>query len=366
METSVESIALYDLLDEFGLMEDVGPFLLSDAGGNTLHHLVRLGTAGVKRCGVAESTATRLIAAAKSKIDAELMLKDLLDDFGLLDDVGPFLLSDAGGNTLHHLVRLGATGVKRCGVTGDTATRLIAAAKRIIAASPAVMLADDSTALASSPATFSGKAGLLLEARCPPRIPEWKQELSTGDPPNSRTCWIFRGSCLNWLWCFAALQTNKDLAAAAAAAGYKELFFGVPGWVACVWAAAGAGGKDKEGIPHFQPCCLLFSVQLSRLRRALPLGQGLEAFLSGWAMGHGSRVFVASRAPFASELTGDFGSSGALCFLRGRMFLALGFVALRGDCVACRICLGHEHICLPDVAAAFFTHYPLFWLLPPF
>ncbi len=96
-------------------------------------------------------------------------------------------------------------------------------------------------------------------------------------------------SSLTWLWCFAALLTNKD-PAAAAAAGYKELFFGVPGWVACVWAAAGAGGKDKEGIPHFQPCCLLFSVQLSRLRRALPLGQGLEAVLSGWAMGHGSRV----------------------------------------------------------------------------
>ena len=55
-----------------------------------------------------------------------------------------------------------------------------------------------------------------------------------------------------------------------------------------------------EGISQYQPCGLAFLSQLPRLRRALSLGRIQEAFLSGWAMGRGSRVvFVAVMAAVA-------------------------------------------------------------------
>jgi hypothetical protein len=57
---------------------------------------------------------------------------------------------------------------------------------------------------------------------------------------------------LDWLRCFAALSTYKD--SAAAAAGRKELFFGVPERMgARAVAASGAGGEGDEGITLFQP-----------------------------------------------------------------------------------------------------------------
>ena len=52
---------------------------------------------------------------------------------------------------------------------------------------------------------------------------------------------------LVWLWCFAALSKYSD--SAAAAAGRKELFFGVSERMgACAVAASGAGGEGDEGI----------------------------------------------------------------------------------------------------------------------
>ena len=69
-------------------------------------------------------------------------------------------------------------------------------------------------------------------------------------------------SCLNWLRCFAALLTYED--PAAAAAGLKKLFFGVPGRGACIGAAARAEGEDDEGISQYQPCGLAFLSQLPR------------------------------------------------------------------------------------------------------
>ena len=88
---------------------------------------------------------------------------------------------------------------------------------------------------------------------------------------------VWTDSCLNRLWYYAALLTYKNMAAAAAAAGLKDLLFGVPGRGACVGAAAYAGGEDDEGI-LYQPYGLSFPLQLPRLRRALSLGQNQEAF----------------------------------------------------------------------------------------
>ena len=57
---------------------------------------------------------------------------------------------------------------------------------------------------------------------------------------------------LDGLWCFAALSTYNDLAAAAACR--KELSFGVPVWMgARAVAASGAGGEGDEGITLFPP-----------------------------------------------------------------------------------------------------------------
>jgi hypothetical protein len=84
-------------------------------------------------------------------------------------------------------------------------------------------------------------------------------------------------SCLNWLRCFAALLTYED--PAAAAAGPKKLFFGVPDRGACIGAAARAEGEDVEGISQYRPCRLAFLSQLPRLQRALSLG--LHAYAQG-------------------------------------------------------------------------------------
>ena len=98
---------------------------------------------------------------------------------------------------------------------------------------------------------------------------------------------------LDWLRCFAALSTYKD--SAAAAAGRKELFFGVPERIgARAVAASGAGVEGDEGSTLLEPygpplvhrplCC-----------RVLSLGLSLEElFLPGWAIGRGSRVAAGS------------------------------------------------------------------------
>ena len=92
----------------------------------------------------------------------------------------------------------------------------------------------------------------------------------------------------DWRWCSTALPTYKD--SAAAAAGRKELIFGVPEWMgARAVAASGAGGGGDEGITLFEPYGLP-PVQRSRHCRALSLGLSLEESPTlGWAMSRGSR-----------------------------------------------------------------------------